>query len=72
MNDETEDTYLIAAEFDLKNTMNLLTRQPGDIVRLTTKNLFFKQLEKEWEDCGPYVCQKNCGLKISGSDRIKQ
>ncbi|HAW04571.1 MAG TPA: hypothetical protein DCW83_07785, partial [Saprospirales bacterium] len=71
-NETTEDTYLLAAEFDLTNTMNLLTLESGDILRLSKSNSFFDQLESEWKSCGPYVCQKNCGLKISGSDRIKQ
>lgn len=71
-NETTEDTYLLAAEFDLTNTMNLLTLESGDILRLSKSNSFFDQLENEWKSCGPYVCQKNCGLKISGSDRIKQ
>lgn len=66
----TEETQMLAAQFNLEQHMNLLNFDPGAISHLSQKNDFFDTLEEEWEEGGPWTCQKVCGHNVGGSDRI--
>jgi len=51
--------------------VNLLEEKEGAILDLVYDNIFFNEIQSEWEFNGPTTCQNACGKNIQGSDRIK-